>query len=122
MFFVSSYLRLPTSSKIMKRQLKLFLFASVALHAELAHESIFYDQDGIRFEGHLIYAEGSPKPQPVLLMVPNWMGPSENAFTKARMLAEAGYAVFVADLYGVEVRPTNTQAVSYTHLTLPTIA
>jgi dienelactone hydrolase len=40
-------------------------------------------------------------------MIPNWMGPSENAYTKARKIADDDFAVFVADMYGVGVRPSN---------------
>ena len=95
--------------KFMKRLLTLVLFASIGLHAESMHESIFYDYEGIHFESHLIYNSDYGPNQPVLLMVPNWMGPTENAFKKARKLADEGFAVFVTDMYGLDVRPTNTQ-------------
>ena len=93
----------------MKTLLACLYLTTACLHADFKHEAVPYQLDDTLFEGHLIYDSARGENQPVLLMVPNWMGPSENAFTKARMLAGKGYAVFVADLYGVEVRPTNTQ-------------
>lgn len=41
-------------------------------------------------------------------MVPNWMGPSENALTKAKKIAADKYVVFIVDMYGSSVRPTNS--------------
>ncbi len=60
-----------------------------------------------------------PAPETAVLMVPNWMGVTEASIEKARALieeneayafdieAERGNAVFVADMYGVDVRPQN---------------
>ena len=35
------------------------------------------------------------------------MGPTEGAYEKARHIADEGFAVFVADMYSVDVRPSN---------------
>ncbi|WP_269524083.1 dienelactone hydrolase family protein [Coraliomargarita parva] len=89
----------------------LTLLAAGHASAAMLQQSVPYEQDGVQFEGTLIYnleaAEAAELPG--ILMVPNWMGPSENAFEKARMLAGDDYAIFVADMYGVTVRPSNAK-------------
>jgi dienelactone hydrolase len=51
----------------------------------------------------LVYA----LPQPGLVMAPNWMGIGEGAERIAKEVAEQGYVVLIADLYGQSVRPSN---------------
>ncbi|MDO6575108.1 dienelactone hydrolase family protein, partial [Staphylococcus pasteuri_A] len=51
--------------------------------------------------------DDAKKGLPAILMVPNWMGPTEGSLTKAKKIAEMGYAVMMADVYGTDVRPTN---------------
>lgn len=46
---------------------------------------------------------------PGVLVIHQWMGPTENERMRARMLAELGYVAFVADAYGVDVRPKDTK-------------
>lgn len=49
----------------------------------------------------------SPAPQaPLVLLLHDWDGLTDYEIRRARMLAEAGYAVFAADLFGAGVRPT----------------
>ena len=76
--------------------------------ATIVQKTIPYQLDGVEFQGTLIYDDAKQDaPLPGILMVPNWMGPSENAYQKARMIADDEYAVFVADMYGVNIRPKN---------------
>lgn len=78
--------------------------------AGFVQKKVSYELDGTRFEGALIYAEeaGGSEPMPGIVMIPNWMGPTENAFEKARLIAGDDYVVFVADMYGVDVSPSNS--------------
>jgi dienelactone hydrolase len=86
-----------------------FFFAASIASADLVQKTIPYELDGVQFEGTLIYdADEADDPLPGIVMIPNWMGPTENAFKKARMIADDEYVVFVADMYGVEVRPANS--------------
>jgi dienelactone hydrolase len=39
-------------------------------------------------------------------MAPNWMGIGEGAERIAKEVAEQGYVVLIADLYGQSVRPS----------------
>ena len=84
--------------------LLLGVFASTPSFAALQTRSVAWTHEDTRFEGVLVH-DDSKKGLPGLLMVPNWMGVNESAVAKARQLAESGYVVLVADVYGVDVRP-----------------
>lgn len=76
------------------------------------HEPITYELDGVTLRGHLLYekpdTDEAHKRRPGILMVPNWMGPDTTAtLRKARQVAGDRFVVFVADMYGTEVRPTD---------------
>lgn len=86
--------------------------------ADWVHEKIRYELDGVEFRGHLIYEVKSNigrtrmghENLPCIFMVPNWMGPdTEATLTKAKEIADEGFAVFVADIYGTAVRPENAK-------------
>lgn len=69
-------------------------------------ESLVYHVAGKAYESRLFYTQGA-REQPGLLMAPNWMGIGEGAERIARDVAEQGYVVLVADLYGQTLRPSN---------------
>jgi dienelactone hydrolase len=65
--------------------------------------SVPYQVNGKKFEGYFVSA--SPK-APLVLLVHDWDGLTGYEIKRADMLADLGYAVFAADLYGTGVRPT----------------
>ena len=69
--------------------------------------SVAYQIDGQPYEGRLAFDPSREDPLPGLLMAPNWMGISEGAEEIAKSVAEQGYVVLIADLYGQAIRPTN---------------
>lgn len=69
--------------------------------------SVVYQIDGQPYESRLVYDADAATPRPGLLMAPNWMGVSQGAETIARAVAEQGYVVLLADLYGQTLRPGN---------------
>lgn len=89
---------------------------SGAEKAEFSHYPVTYSHGEVTFEGTLIYhtetvtdALADGENLPGIFMVPNWMGPTEAANRKAETIIEEEEAViFVADVYGVEVRPKNS--------------
>lgn len=89
----------------------LFAASTLTANADMLRTPVTYELDGTPFEGTLLYDEDAAvnKALPGIVMYPNWMGPTENAFTKAEMIADDDFAVFVADMYGTAVRPTNSQ-------------
>jgi dienelactone hydrolase len=63
----------------------------------------YLDQDQ-SLEGYLT-APDSAGGLPGVLVVPTWLNVNESICRRADRLAELGYAVFVADLFGAGVRP-----------------
>ena len=91
-----------------KRLLPLLCAGMIGMaDAAVVVKSVPYEIDGEAFEGLMVYDDAVTTLRPGLLMVPNWMGVSENAATKAALLAADKYVIFVADLYGKAIRPTN---------------
>ncbi len=66
-----------------------------------------YEIGGEAFEGLIIYDDAVTTPRPGLMMVPNWLGVTERSAEKAARAAGDKYVVFMADMYGKSVRPSN---------------
>jgi dienelactone hydrolase len=74
----------------------------MATGALAAGQTIGYQVDGADYEGYFI----SPSPKaPLVLLVHDWDGLTDYEIKRAGMLADMGYAVFAADLFGKGVRP-----------------
>lgn len=93
--------------------------SSLVIGEDYQRVAVAYNLDGVSFEGTLVYdaerVEEAAKDgdlMPGLFMVPNWMGPGEAANTKAEGIAEDDYVVFVADVYGVDTRPSGREEAS----------
>lgn len=69
-------------------------------------EAIAYEIDGKRYEGKLLF-EPFAGPRPGVLMGPNWMGVTDEAVARAKLLGEGRYTVFIADMYGAGQRPVD---------------
>lgn len=67
-----------------------------------AGEAVTYEVDGASYEGYIEKVEGAP----LVLLVHDWDGLTGYEVKRANMLAEMGYSVFCADLFGAGVRPT----------------
>jgi dienelactone hydrolase len=68
-------------------------------------EPINYAMGAKKFRGTLVYDETVRDRRPALLMSPNWLGATDAANERARLLASHGYVAFVADMYGENIRP-----------------
>jgi dienelactone hydrolase len=68
---------------------------------------IVYEKDHEKFEGLLVMPEKPQSRSPAILMVPNWLGLTDETKHQAERFAEAGYMVFAVDVYGQGVRPTS---------------
>jgi dienelactone hydrolase len=81
----------------------LLFFSSTAI---AAGNPVTYQVNGESFEGYFI----SPSPNaPLVLLIHDWDGLTGYEMKRADMLAEMGYAVFAADLFGAGVRPTEVK-------------
>jgi len=60
------------------------------------------------FGGYLVYDDANDDARPGLVMVPNWMGVTDEALERARAIAGDDYVVLVADVYGKGNRPKDS--------------
>jgi dienelactone hydrolase len=66
----------------------------------VAVERISYQAGGKTFVGALVYDGTVKAKRPLMLMAPNWLGVTEDAIARTRMMADDRYIGFVADMYG----------------------
>jgi dienelactone hydrolase len=60
--------------------------------------------------GYLAAPADAAGPVPGVLVVHDWLGVSDSVRMRCDMLARLGYAAFAADIYGVDVRPSEGEA------------
>lgn len=85
------------------------VFAALVVSASAfadSGKSVRYQVNGQDYEGYYVSPE---KGAPLVLLLHDWDGLTAYEVTRARMLAEEGYAVFAADLFGAGIRPTKVQ-------------
>src|SRR5271155_5063161 len=70
-------------------------------------EKIKYPMGALTAEGALIYEEKVSGKRPAVLMAPNWMGMTDQAIERGKLVAGDRYVVFVADMYGRGRRPAD---------------
>src|SRR5258706_688986 len=75
----------------------------------MAVESIFYSVSGLSCRGALVWDDGVKALRPLLLMAPNWRGVIKPAIETGSVLAQQGYVVFVADMFGEGNGPVGTE-------------
>lgn len=86
----------------MKYGITLLLMLIVSVSANAEHKSASYQVDGKAYAGYYI----SPSPEaPLILLIHDWDGLTDYEVKRADMLADLGYAVFAADLFGAGMRP-----------------
>jgi dienelactone hydrolase len=90
----------------MKTLITYSIFLMLASTCFAAGNYIDYQVNGMSYEGYYISpAEGAP----LILLIHDWDGLTDYEVKRAGMLAEMGYAVFAADLFGKGVRPTEVK-------------
>ena len=83
------------------------LFILIGLSAAYASgETVSYKVGGEAFEGYLVIPSAEA---PLVLLIHDWDGLTDYEVKRADMLADLGYAVFAADLFGAGVRPTEVK-------------
>ncbi|HRO27684.1 MAG TPA: dienelactone hydrolase family protein, partial [Luteimonas sp.] len=76
--------------------------------AAMKAEPLEWTVEGETFSGWLVHDDASDDPRPGLVMVPNWMGVTDDALARARMIAGDDYVVLVADVYGKGRQPKDS--------------
>jgi len=84
--------------------LLLSCFATVS--ARIIEEVVPYDHNGIPLQGVAVYDEATDNKRPALILFHDWRGPGEDEIEVAREYVGHGYIVFIADMFGKDVRPT----------------
>ena len=82
---------------------KALCLAITGLSFTVAAENIDYQVNGDTYQG--FYVTPAEK-APLVLLIHDWDGLTDYEIKRAKMLAEEGYAVFAADLFGKGIRPT----------------
>ncbi|WP_432471787.1 dienelactone hydrolase family protein [Amphritea sp. HPY] len=85
------------------------LFILCCLFPSSAHASdnhVLYQVDGEFYQGYYV---STSKNAPLVLLIHDWDGLTDYEIKRADMLAQMGYAVFAADLFGHGVRPTKLE-------------
>jgi len=75
--------------------------------AAQAGEAVDYTVDGEAFQLYRASPDGASKG--LVLVIHDWDGLTDYEVKRADMLADMGYAVFAADLFGAGVRPTKVE-------------
>ena len=68
-------------------------------------ETIRYSMGPFAAEGALVYDETVSGRRPAVLVAPNWMGMTDKAIERGKLVAGDRYVVLVADMYGQGTRP-----------------
>ncbi len=90
----------------MKYALTLWLMLIAASSANAAGKMITYEINGEPYEGYYVSPAANA---PMVLLIHDWDGLTGYEVKRAEMLAQMGYAVFAADLFGAGVRPTEVK-------------
>lgn len=93
---------------MLKFILSILAFAQFA-SAAIKTETVTYKEGKTELEGFIAYDDTKTGPMPAVIIVHDWMGPSEYTEMRAKQLAELGYYAFAADIYGKSVRPKNAE-------------
>ena len=78
--------------------------------AALVENAVVYQQGGAKLEGFHVYDDAVAGKRPAILVVHQWTGLTEYEKGRSRALAQLGYNVFAADIYGQGIRPQPPEA------------
>ena len=71
-----------------------------AAEARIVAKPIDYEHDGQKLQGYLVWDDAKSGPRPGVLVIHEWWGLNDYTKSRARQLAELGYAAFAADMFG----------------------
>ncbi len=90
----------------MKQIILFFLMLMISSTVYAAGKSVSYEVNGEPFEGYFVSPSADA---PLVLLIHDWDGLTDYEVKRANMLADLGYSVFAADLFGAGVRPTEVK-------------
>lgn len=83
------------------------MISSWSTLAAMKTENVEYKEGKTPLEGFLAYDDSFKNPRPAVVIVHQWMGLSDYEKMRAQQLAEKGYVVLAADIYGKGMRPAS---------------
>lgn len=91
-------------------KIKWILFCLLSSSFTLAAgKNFIYKEGSTELEGYLSETSNKGKKVPGLIIVPDWMGLSDDNKQEADKLADKGYVALAADIYGKGVRPKSPE-------------
>lgn len=87
----------------------LFVFTMIAFQSFAQPKAVEYKDGNQVLSGLSIVPAQQLKGNPGVLILPAWMGIKDHEKEVAYNLADLGYQSFIADIYGVDQRPTNSK-------------
>src|SRR5690606_39764062 len=84
------------------------VFYAIPAVAAMKAEPLEWKVGDDAFSGLLVYDDEDDDLRPGLVMVPNWMGVTDDALERAKAVAGDDYVVLVADVYGKDNRPADS--------------
>ena len=79
---------------------------------EIVEKNVTYELGETKLKGFHDFAAQIEGKRPGVLIIHQWTGLSDYEKKRARMLAELGYNVFAADVYGAGIRPQRCRLVA----------
>jgi len=87
---------------------------SATLPAQMQQQTVQWQIEHTTYSGVLVYSQhGAPK-RPGIVLVPNWFGVTDTAVERAAELAGEDYVVLVADVFGQNLRPKDSDEAANT--------
>lgn len=96
--------------KLLPAALAAITLAATGARAALVEKAVTYQQGGATLEGFHVYDDSVNGKRPAVLVIHQWTGLTDYEKMRSRMLAELGYNVFAADIYGQGIRPQVPEA------------
>lgn len=94
----------------MKEHILPLLFTlSIALFGSIQLKEVAYSDGDKKLSGFIAKPSKPLKNKPGIVVLPAWMGIDDHSKESAQKLADLGYYAFVADIYGVGNKPTNSK-------------
>lgn len=107
-------MKLPTpvaaAFRVLPVSLAFLVLAPLLASAALVEDTVEYESDGTVLEGFHVYDDSVEGKRPGVLVIHQWTGLTDYEKDRSRQLAELGYNVFAADIYGKGIRPEPPEA------------
>ena len=75
------------------------LLATTPVFAKMQATPVEWSVGQDRFSGYVVYDDAAKAKRPGLVMVPNWMGVTDDAVARAKAIAGDDYVVLVANVW-----------------------